>query len=99
MSGKLEPILPFDELLVQIKASTPATQSNGEGNTIHFVVEDDDSSAKLGASSNGILRTILVPSLDRGSMVVLWGTLTLGAMVAIRRRARRRLMGSTNRGS
>jgi len=87
MSGKLESILPGDELLVEIEVKSDPSQSPGEGNKVHLTVEDDDSSAKSNGSGNGIVKGIEAPALGPVGIAALLAAMTLGALVAVRKRS------------
>jgi len=87
MTGKLEPIPPLSILDVEIKVETAEGQTPGEGNKIHFTVEDDDSPAKSNGSGNGIVRGIQAPALGKPGTVALLGFLVLAAVLAVRRKA------------
>lgn len=61
MSGKLEEILPFDDLLVEIEVQTIPGQEDGEGNQIWLEVTDDSSPATLASSSAVVISCSLDP--------------------------------------
>jgi len=62
MSGKLEEILPGDELLLELDVTPPAGQTRGSGNEFVLELFDDDSAATIVTSSNVVTRCQGMPA-------------------------------------